>query len=127
MDLQWKAARMRRWIEFGERENLSFGELAKQAGVHPRTLRRWSRALRERTANDQASGFGELACNPHDPSSVGAARSALPEGAFVDLEESAPGPAGRIEIALRGDRRIIVEGAVDVEGLVSVIKAVEQC
>ena len=113
MDLQWKTARMRKWIELGERESLSFRELAERSGVHTRTLRRWSRTLRERRAEEQ-----------HDDSAA-AAKATLPDQAFIKLEGSAP--AGRIEIVLTGDRRIIVEGGVDVEALVRVIKVVEQC
>ena len=116
MDLHWKTARMRQWIELGEREDLSFRELAERAGVHPRTLSRWSRMLRERRAEEL-----------HNPHTAAAARATLPDEAFVKLEESEPAPAGRIEIVLTGDRRIIVEGAIDVEALVRVIKAVEQC
>lgn len=126
MDLQWKTARMRRWIELGERENLTFRELAKRAGVHARTVSRWSRTLRVRDAED--GGYGAMDHAPRDPGAVeAAARGVLPNGSFVELGGAGAAPTGRIEIRLSGDRRIVVEGAVEVEALVQVIRAVEQC
>ena len=125
MDLHWKTARMRQWIDLGRNEGLTLIELAKRAGVHPRTMGRWNKRLREQESERLSAGTGAMAREPRRPPDVESA--VLPEESFVDLAESDPSPAGRIEILLTRDRRVVIDGAVDVKSLVRVITAVEQC
>jgi hypothetical protein len=47
MDLQWKIARQRHWIELGAREGLTNEALARRAGVGERTVRRWCTKFRD--------------------------------------------------------------------------------
>jgi len=123
MDLQRKTARMRQWIELGVREKLTNVELAQRAGIHPRTLRRWSEKFREGDEARQAAGLESVVVErrqgEEDP-------VALPEP-FIKSVGSKLGSASRIEIRLPDDRQITFEGAVNVELIASVIRVVAQC
>ena len=121
MDLHWRAARMRKWIELGERERLTQRELSKRAGVCQKTIARWSKAVSERPSS--------ISCSSGDPleppsSDWEALRS---EQSFVEFSESEARAKGQIQVLLSRNRRIVIDGAVDVEALVRVITAVERC
>ena len=98
---------MRGWIALGIREGLSFKELAWRSGENRKTLSRWNKVFREEAASLET------------PEQDG--RS------FVDLIERASSKSSRIEIVVRGERRIVVDGSAIVEALVRVLAAVERC
>jgi len=51
MDLEWKAARRRHWVELAARENLTNRDVAERAGVDERTVRRWCRNFRDQAVD----------------------------------------------------------------------------
>ena len=122
MDLQWRAARMWELIELGQRENLSFRELSRRFGVNERTLRRWNIAFREGRVIEMWSLEDQRDSVLHAETEVPAHRKA-----FVELVEPVVDKAGPIELELAGGRRLRVRGVVEVEALVRVITAAEQC
>jgi len=98
---------MRRWLARRERFGLTLRELSRETGVPVGTLGHWAWKLRrERGARESgASGSG-----------------------FVELVASAGEAAeGRIEIVLRGERRVIVSGGFDEAWLSRVVRALERC
>ena len=129
MDKTWRQEWAREWIEHGEREGLTFAEVARRAGVCVKTVQRWSARLR---AEEEREGFkldsersrrGQYSHElPPDLE-----RAALPEGAFVELEEHVEPRAGRIEIVLARGRRLVVDESVEVDALARVVLALEQC
>lgn len=131
MDLQWQVARRREWIELGEREDLTFRELSERAGVSTRTLRRWSAALHAQRARDplgqHMQRFRGRVERPNDQDRGQAEAKALDQSFVKVLEEPATLPPNRIQIVLGRGRRLMIDGAVDVEELAQVIAAVEQC
>jgi len=132
MDLQWQVARRRKCIELGEREGLTFRQLSERVGVCTRTLRRWSAVLRMQRARDPLGEyerrFHERVLQATDPGRAEDDQKSLDQSFVKVLEEPAPAPsANRIEIVLRGGRRLVIEGAVDVQELAQVIATVEEC
>jgi hypothetical protein len=130
MDLHWRVARMRKWIELGDRDGLTFVELAKRAGVTKRTARRWCVAMRKIRAVDQFRQLHESPKEHLEPSEQPPplAVPPAPEPAFVQLLEPAPSKPTQVQILLAGDRRrVLVDGAVDVEVLARVIEAADRC
>lgn len=131
MDLHWRLARMRKWIELGDREGLTCPELARRAGVSSRTIRRWCAAIREVQASDPfrllieaPDATGDLSARALPVEFAGRP----PDRAFIQLLEPAPAKASQIQILLAGDRRrVLVDGAVDVDVLARVIEAVDRC
>jgi hypothetical protein len=131
MDLQWRVARMRKWVELGDREGLTLTEVARRAGVCVKTVSRWCAAMRELQANDP---FRLLRLEVGEPvlppaTELPAAPTApLPDRAFLQLLEPVPTKPTQIQILLAGDRRrVLVDGAVDVDVLARVIEAVDRC
>jgi len=121
---------MREWIELGEREGLTFQELAERAGVCRKTLGRWSARLRKegrREPSKLPSPEARARAEPQSEQARSAVGTPTPEGAFVELVERASPQGDQIQIVLSGNRRVVVDGAVDVEALVRVIAAVERC
>ena len=132
MDLQWQVARRRKCIELGEREGLTFRQLSERVGVCTRTLRHWSAVLRMQRARDPLGEyerrFHERVLLATDPGRTEDEQKSLDQSFVKVLEEPAPAPSpNRIEIVLRGGRRLVIEGAVDVQELSRVIATVEEC
>lgn len=98
---------VRRWLARRERRGLTFRELSAETGVPVGTLAHWAWRLRQ----DDASR----------PPRVRKRES------FVELVESRQVPRSRIEVVVRGDRRVIVEEDVDAELLARVVSALERC
>jgi AcrR family transcriptional regulator len=131
MDLHWRVARMRKWIELGDREGLSLREIARRAGVNVRTVTRWCAAMRELQANDP---FRLLRLEVGEPAPTSTTELPatppvrVPDRAFLQLLEPMPSKPTQIQILLAGDRRrVLVDGAVDVDVLARVIEAVDRC
>lgn len=130
MDLHWQATRMREWIGVGEREGLTFRELSRRSGLGERSLRRWCAVLRKRGMREpfklEERPVPELIEPPSKADSADTPRPAR-KRAFVELADPASPRDNQIQIVLTGNRRIVIDGAVDVEALVRVIAAVERC
>lgn len=131
MDLHWRLARMRKWIELGDREGLTLREVSERAGVTIRTVSRWCVAMRALQASDPFMQLNERRSERLEPPSEQlqpvAVRPAL-EPAFVQLLEPAPAKASQVQVLLAGDRRrVLIDGAVDVDVLARVIEAVDRC
>jgi transcriptional regulator with XRE-family HTH domain len=131
MDLHWRVARMRKWIELGDREGLTLREVAKRAGVSVKTVSRWCAAMRDLQANDP---FRLLSLAVGEPTREPATELPAtpfpppPDRAFLQLLEPVPTKPTQIQILLAGDRRrVLVDGAVDVDVLARVIEAVDRC
>ena len=132
MDLQWQVARRRKCIEVGEREGLTFRQLSERFGFCTRTLRRWSAQLRQQRARDPLGEyerrFHERVVLATDPGRAEGEQKSLEQSFVKVLEEPAAAPSpDRIEIVLRGGRRLVIEGAVDAQELAQVIATVEEC
>lgn len=141
MDLQFRAARAREWIAIGETEGLTYAALARRMRVHPRTVRRWARRLRDLKERGGDSFDGRcflvtaLCPDPRQPGLVPINVDPLPAPVEVKVKEiPAPDPteslapnATRIQLVLAKNRRLFVDGDVDVEVLARVIEAVERC
>jgi transcriptional regulator with XRE-family HTH domain len=90
---------MGRWLALRERRGLTFAELSARTGVPVPTLSWWSGKLR---------------------------REAASRPTFVELvPRDAPKPAGRIEIVLRNERRLIVGADLDPEALAQLASALD--
>ena len=98
---------VRRWLARRERRGLTFRELSAETGVPVGTLAHWSWRLRQEETD-----------HPPRPRK---------RAAFVELVEDRPVPRSRIEVVVRGDRRVIVEEDVDAELLARVVSALERC
>ena len=131
MDLHWRVARMRKWVELGEREGLTHREIARRAGISVRTVGRWCRAVRRLQAREAIVRLSELSRDDPEaltpPPRVEEEPPAA-ERAFIDLFKRPLVQESQIQISLSGDRRrVLIDSAVDVEALVRVIAAVERC
>ena len=131
MDLHWRVARMRKWIELGDREGLTLREVAERAGVTIRTVSRWCVAMRALQASDPFLQLNDRLRDRLEPPSEKLQPVAVrpsPEPAFVQLLEPAPAKASQVQVLLAGDRRrVLIDGAVDVDVLARVIEAVDRC
>jgi len=99
---------MRGWLERRERLGLTFRELSEETGIPVGTLAFWAWKLRQERgaaapAHGSASTFVELVPTPSE-------------------ERGA-----RLEIVLRGERRVLIVGDVEEERLVRVVRALERC
>ncbi len=95
-----------RWLAVRVREGLTFRELARRSGICAGTLGHWAwRLRREQKRGKRASGFVEL----------------------VSAPMSADASSSRVEIVLRGERRVIVDAAISAEALTRLLAAVERC
>lgn len=92
-----------RWLAVREREGLTFRELARRSGICAGTLGHW--AWRLRRERKRAGSFVELVTSP----------------------QALDGASSRVEIVLRGERRVIVDAGIEVEALARVLAAVERC
>ncbi len=95
-----------RWLAVREREGLTFRELARRSGICAGTLGHWAWRLRREgvEGRKREHGFVELVATT-----------------AVDASSS------RVEIVLRGERRMIVDAGIDVEALTRLLAAVERC
>ena len=109
MDLQSNRERVLGWLELGKREGLTFPQLAARSGLNCKVLQRWSTKFLAELAQSKASQ------SPGKPP------------AFVELVEQRPSAAGRIEIVLAGERRIVLSGEIDEAALSRVVRALERC
>lgn len=98
---------MRRWLEQRERERLTFRQLSERTGVPLGTLACWAWKLRREGA-------------PRPSRRPGDAR-------FVELVAAPVESAGRVEIVLRGERRLIVDASIDEPSLVRIVSALDRC
>ena len=93
-----------------EREGLTLSALARRSGIPVGTLAGWSWRLRKAKV---------------------APVSGVKSGGFVELvarSSARPSQSGaRYEIALRGGRRLLVEGAIDEAALSRLIRVLEAC
>ena len=98
---------MRRWLARRDRAGLTFRELSQQTGVPVGTLACWAWKLRRegtrpQRADDRSRPFVELVAAPVDA-------------------------AGRVEIVLRNERRLVVDTSIDEPSLVRIVSALERC
>jgi transcriptional regulator with XRE-family HTH domain len=96
-----------RWLAVREREGLTYRELAQRSGIRAGTLGHWAWRLRRERAEvpKRGRGFVEL----------------------VTATATQEGPSSRVEIVLRGERRVIVDAGIEAEALARVLAAVARC
>ena len=124
MDLHWRRERMRKWFALGERLGLTQKQIALQAKVSTRTVRRWCKAVRAMQGDESQAALDYAT---RDFSERLGERGEL-ERAFVELLDPPRELPNPIQISLAGERRrLLVDGSVDVEALTRVITAVERC
>ncbi|MBI3269272.1 MAG: hypothetical protein HYZ53_09640 [Planctomycetes bacterium] len=97
---------MRRWLARRERLGLTFRALSVETGVPVGTLACWAWKLRNESRGVPAKR--------RQPS-------------FVELVAEGERADGRIEVVLRGERRVIVDADVDAAALARVVAALERC
>lgn len=98
---------MRRWLSRRERQGLTFRALSLETGVPVGTLACWAWKLR----NERRSAPAKRRRQPP----------------FVELVAEGERGDGRIEVVLRGERRVIVDADVDAAALARVVAALERC
>ena len=99
-----RQSEMQYWLALRDREGLTYRELASRSGIPANTLAGW--AWRSRRADRRGSEpkFVELACRTPSPS-----RDA------------------RVELVLRGERRLVFAADADVESIARLAAALERC
>ena len=101
---------MQEWLEFGHRAGLPYRELARRAGVCPRTVMRWQQRFRKDAA---------LRMTPD-----------LDPMAFVKLAESpaqASPDQARIEFVIPGQRRLVIRDGELIAVLARLLYLSRQC
>jgi len=104
---------VRAWLTRRERLGLTFRELSAETGVPVGTLAHWAWRLRQIDARGAAPSKRR--------------RTRHSGSRFVELVAATARSSARVEIALAGDRRVIVERDFDEEHLVRVVRALERC
>ncbi|MBL8861277.1 MAG: hypothetical protein JNK02_04615 [Planctomycetes bacterium] len=95
-----------RWLALRDREHLTYLELSQRSGIPANTLTHWAwRLRRERLVQPAAPAFVELVQTASPPNESGS----------------------RVEIILRGERRVVVDASIDADALVRVLAAVDRC
>ena len=95
------------WLAIRALDGLTYRELSQHVGVPANRLIRWARPLRRELTE-----------------------STTPGRIFVDrVPASATSDAAnpRVEIVLRGDRRVILDTSIDIALLTCVVPAVKRC
>jgi transposase-like protein len=101
-----RRATIRRWLALREREGLTYAQLAARSGINASTLAHWAwRLRREQETRD--------------------------DGAFVELVpatgEVATSSRSQVVVELRGERRLVVDAAIDSASLTRLVQALERC
>lgn len=102
---------MRALLARREHRGLTFSELSRESGIPAGTLASWAWKLRQ----------------PRSPNGGRARRASFVELVAAPSPEPVTADAGRIEIVLRGERRVVVDAGFDAEALARVVKTLEQC
>jgi len=97
---------MRRWLAQREREGLTFKQLSERTEVPLGTLACWAWKLRREGAPTASRKSGDAR--------------------FVELVPQ-DDAGGRVEIVLRGERRLIVDASIDEPSLVRILSALDRC
>ena len=108
METPERADQMRRLLERREREGLTYRQAAAlEPGITTNKLFWWRRKL-----------FGSRAATP-----LGRRRSEK----FVELVRARAKSSSRVEIVIRGERRLVVDADIDESVLVRIVRALERC
>jgi hypothetical protein len=97
---------VQRWLSLRDREGLTYRDLSARSGIPANTLAHWAwRLRREGRSTRESTPFVELVPG-------------------LRHEDSA---AGRVEIVLRGERRVLVDAAIEPAALTRLLLAIERC
>lgn len=111
----WNRAQWREHVLACARSGLSGVEYCRRHGLHPKSLYRWRRALREcgeEEGGDAAEGLGD--------------GRGMPAFAEVRMREWVPpAAASAIEVVLGGERRLRIAPGFDEETLGRVVRVLE--
>lgn len=99
-------ATIRRWLALREREGLTYSQLAARSGVNASTLAHWAWRLRREQEALKGDGFVEL----------------IPADAPVSAAL-----CSQIVVELRGERRLVVDAAIESAELTRLVQALERC
>lgn len=154
MDLQWKVARRRQWVELAAREGLSNWAVARRAGVSERTVRRWCEKFRRETLDRY---FEIAAIPPAEPNATDAdlrafeaatavltvnpeqgpaAQAEAPDPAdqaeaepcgFAEVVPAAPPEGPQIQIDVQGGGRVLLCGPLDPQLLAKLVAVLKPC
>lgn len=102
---------MRALLARRERRGLTFAELSGESGIPVGTLASWAWKLRQ----------------THVPRGGATRRPRFVELVAVPATQPATTAAGRIEIVLSGDRRVVVDAGFDADTLSRVVRTLERC
>lgn len=93
---------VQRWLDLREREGLTYRELSRRSGIPANTLTHWAWRLRKES-RPEPRAFVEL----------------------VPAEDARRD--SRVEIIVRGERRVLVDPSIEPETLTRILSAVERC
>lgn len=98
---------IQKWLAVRERDGLTYRELSARVGVAANTLCQWAWRLRHEAVQLplEAPAFVQLTSGPSAETSAG----------------------HRVEIVLRGKRRVIVDAQMEPALLTRLLAAIEQC
>lgn len=97
---------VQRWLALRDREGLTYRDLSARSGLPANTLAHWAwRLRREERSTRESAPFVEL----------------------VPAQRHEDSAAGRVEILLRGERRVVVDAAIDPAVLARLLVAIERC
>jgi transcriptional regulator with XRE-family HTH domain len=101
-----RRATIRRWLALREREGLTYAQLAARSGLNAATLAHWSWRLRRESRRRSNDTFVELV-----PAADGVTTSSR----------------SQVVVELRGERRLVVDAAIDSTELTRLVQALERC
>jgi transposase-like protein len=100
-----RRATIRSWLALREREGLTYPQLSARSGINASTLAHWAWRLRREGERRSDEAFVELV--PHEP-------------------RDKPSPSQAV-VVLRGERRLVVDAAIDSASLTRLVQALERC
>ena len=120
---RWSEAQKRQIVAETHEPGVSVPMVAQRYNLNANQVFRWRRLFREPVRDTGIGGFVPVVVGAATGHEVGAATMPPPSD---DPVAAGPPATGRLEIVLPGDRRVIVDGAVDGSALARVIAVLER-
>ena len=120
---RWSEAQKRQIVAETHEPGVSVPMVAQRYNLNANQIFRWRRLFRELERGACAGRFVPVVVEAAPGQEPDAATMSPPSGSVVAEGQPAP---GRMEIVLSGDRRVIVDRAVDASALARVIAVLER-